>query len=555
MAVSVVTFAGDKAEDAETAGDYNTGAAVTDAFYEGTQSVGVKTSAALGRFYSSALAGGVAGSYDFSSGGADEGEHIFAMFNALTPTDSFRIIVGEQNATTDAVAEWDVGPPAGYSGGWQNHVANPANDFSRLIAAGTPAWTTTGNVAQLTNVDIAGQALNMTTMISGNFANALVDTVSIGLGYRITNGDGVSADAVFADFVTYESNTSNAYGAMSAKFGILFPLCGYFIGFASGAGDTEFTDDGFVIVWPNSDTEGTGPVATGFYQIQAEQGSGTTDIVWSNGSFQSEADQVDLNLAGVNGVTITQTNISTNGGLINLDGSCSWDGGTLTGMGVVDLGGAPTLANLLILDSAGISTVSSDAAAMVINATTEIANVSALTFDGAGLGGTTQDAAIEVDIAGAGPFTLDFNNYIFQNKVTGSVHVHILQNSDANYTINVTNGGTGLIAADVTNDGTGSVTLPSSEPVTITCLNEAGDPLEGIVVRVEEDPGGTLIDDGTTNGSGVFTFSYTDAVPQAAKVIVRLKGYKPATAFGTIASGGGLTQGFTMIPDPIVNLP
>lgn len=458
MATAVVTFVGTKAVDAEATGGWNTGSLDNDIFVEGSGSIGAKTSNSLGRFYDLTVAGGP---YNFTTTHA--GYHIYAWMASLTPTDSHRIIVADDLAT-DSIGEWDVGPAAGYTLGFANYVINPAADFSRIVQAGTAGWTTTGNPGQLTGVDGFGGALNQTTTVMGNFNNALVDAISVGLGYRITNGDGASADATFADFITFENTTSNRFGALRSQAGVLFPLGKLYIGAASGATNTEFTDSGFVLQWPDAN------VASNLYALITEVGTGTTTTNLSTGRLASEADPVFLNFTS--GTTnLTNVNANTKGGGIWLGANTTWNGGTLTQCGqIVNNSGTPAFTNIRIVDSLGIGPLSNDASAATILSATGFDDWADITFDGAGLGGTSQDAAIEVDIPGAGPFTINLDNFKFVNRVSGSVDMHFLANSNADYTVNVLNGGD---TPTFTNDGTGTVTIVAN-PVahTVTVVDE-----------------------------------------------------------------------------------
>jgi hypothetical protein len=102
--------------------------------------------------------------------------------------------------------------------------------------------------------------------------------------------------------------------------------------------------------------------------------------------------------------------------------------------------------------------------------------------------------------------------------------------------------------------GTGTVTINNAVTLTITCKNEAGLAIEGVRVRIETDPGGTLISQGSTNASGIYTDTYNYTADQDVKVVARLKGYKFNSASDTITING-LSVPFTMIRDRSVNLP
>jgi hypothetical protein len=108
--------------------------------------------------------------------------------------------------------------------------------------------------------------------------------------------------------------------------------------------------------------------------------------------------------------------------------------------------------------------------------------------------------------------------------------------------------------------GTQCALIGDTDPVatktlTITCKDEGGTGIEGVRVRIEDDPLGTLVSEGTTNASGVYTdSSYNYTGDEDVKVVARLKGYENVAAFDTITTSG-LSVPFTMPTDESVDLP
>lgn len=101
----------------------------------------------------------------------------------------------------------------------------------------------------------------------------------------------------------------------------------------------------------------------------------------------------------------------------------------------------------------------------------------------------------------------------------------------------------------------GTTIIKNTVALTITCKNTSGLAIEGVRVRIEKTSDGSLISEGTTNSSGIYTdSSYNYLGDVAVNVISRLKGYKNNGASSTIESGG-LSVPFTMIRDPAVYLP
>ena len=537
MAVAVVAFVGTKAVDAEAIGGWNTGNADGDIFVEGSGSIGAKVSNATQDFYDLSITGSP---YDFSSGGADEGDHLFAWFNALTPV-SLHGIIAVDDLGTDSLGYWDVGPPVGYGGGWINYVVDPANndDFT-VITAGSGSWTGTGNPAQLTGVDGFGGRHTTSTSIMGNFNNALVDAVSVGSGYRITRGDSTDADATFADIITYEQNSSNRFGALRSEGGVLFMMSKVIIGDTT-ANNHDFTDDGFTVIWLDTLASST------FYELSAEEGSGATNVSLSNGTLKAEdPTQTALPLIDLTGVTDwTNTNVNITGArAINLDGNVTITGGTWESCGQIDLGGQPTIDDLTVLDP-------TDDGAMLVNAANELDNISDVTFDGAGIGGTTADAALEIDISAAGPHTINLDNITFQNRVGSSVDMYFVdQGADRTYTVNVLNGGT---TPTFTKARAGdSVTINNSVTLTLTNVvvgsncsihAEAGGP---------ETVGTELMNEAAVSSTVTESYNYSTSQPVVIRVRRSQDGstkYKVYEEFATI-TGAGLTQQVNQQVDP-----
>ena len=97
-----------------------------------------------------------------------------------------------------------------------------------------------------------------------------------------------------------------------------------------------------------------------------------------------------------------------------------------------------------------------------------------------------------------------------------------------------------------------TVNVTATVPITVTAKFGAV-AVEGARVRVEETDG-TLIVEGTTNSSGVFSDSVNYGGDLAVNVVVRLKGFQFFDAVDTITSTG-LSVAAPMSADPTVNLP
>ena len=164
------------------------------------------------------------------------------------------------------------------------------------------------------------------------------------------------------------------------------------------------------------------------------------------------------------------------------------------------------------------------------------------------------DAAnrLEVEYLAAGDAGETCNTYV--SSWSGQTYdCRFAVNRDGIVKINATDSDPGLVEETATVRG--ATIIVNTVTLTITCKNASGLAIEGIKVRIETDPGGVLISEGTTNASGVYSdSSYNYEGAQAVKVVARLKGYRNNAASDSIGATG-LSIPFTMIRDEAVNLP
>jgi hypothetical protein len=408
-----------------------------DIFLTGSNSVSDKVSAGTAAAYG--LGAGLVGEpWDFSSGGVDEGNHIFMIANIGGTADTlanggFGIIVADDLAS-DSGGTWYCGPQIGSLSGWEYFVINPVADFDEVIA-GTATWTLTGNPAQLSGVDGIGVRWKVTNSVMGASDNAFLQSMSIGAGYRVTG-----TSSLFSDFSTYE--TTNRYGALQTKSGILFPLGKLRIGVESGAGNTTFTDSGFTVIWQGATLSGgTNPaVADGFYELSVVKGSGTTDVTLSNGTLAAASPcTFDLELNGSTTVTITNLAVDR-ARLVTLDSAVTWNGGTVKNSGQI------TASAAIFKDVAVLtSTVAADVGAVRWNdAGDPDGNLDGCSFTK----GTNAHHAIE--FGASAPLTMTLRDMVFGtswNAANGNNDSTLLfadRGSDQTWTVNLV-GCTGTI--------------------------------------------------------------------------------------------------------------
>jgi len=145
---------------------------------------------------------------------------------------------------------------------------------------------------------------------------------------------------------------------------------------------------------------------------------------------------------------------------------------------------------------------------------------------------------------------VDFTGITFSG--TDGVSTYDVENSQAN-AIEINNLGSPRSNTQYKNENPGTITINTSVNVSATCKNKAGNAVQGIKCRVETDPGGVLIVEGSTNASGVFTDTWNWTGDTAAKFVARLKGYEEVGAFATLTTDD-INIPFTMIRS-VTNLP
>lgn len=551
MAVATAAFVGVRATDAESATGFSAGAVDTDIFIQGTASVGAKTSNTTQRFVDSSL---LAGPFNFTTTNA--GEKIYGWVNGLTPVQpdsGFSIVAG--NGTSEG--EWDVGPDNLYGGGWINYVANPDSDFTRINAG---SWVTTNNPTQLTSVSAIGGKIHTTTSIMGNFNNALVDSYAVGTGYRIYNGDGVSADATFQTLIDYEQQTANRWGAMRSSGGVLYLLGELQIGF--GGQVTEFTDSNFTVVW--NDVQ----LGTGFYKLQGVQGAGTT-LILSNGILKAENpnqnSKVTFGLSGLTSATLTGVNISGGEDILGDANTtftnCDMASETYT-LGAASLDACTLRPNqaantAAILDSANTFTNWTGNTKIIQTGTGhafEISSPGSVTFTDftfSGFGGTpgsnltpgsgAVDAAILNSSGGAVTINVIGGTNVSVRNTAGSTTTVVLNPVTTRVTVRDANTQVAIQNARVlavASDGTGD--LPYQESVSIT--------RSGATATVTHTSHGlTTGDIAWIEGAdqGEYNGAYSVTVTDANTYTYTVSGTPTSPATGTITSTGGIFNGLT----------
>jgi hypothetical protein len=405
-----------------------------------------------------------------------------------------------------------------YEGGWKNFVLDcdsspDSGSFDKTIVQ---AW---------------GWRYNRTAA-PRNVDNTWIDYLRYGDGYYATGG--TSGDEITLATIAAVDKT-NGYGILEVIEGVYFCYGALTIG--NGATTTWFKMSNEVLVYADA------PVASTLYCLDGV-GSGCRvnidgSVIRASGSARFA---VDLSDSGVVSATLTDTLIAPGGGACAFKSGQTITGNTFSGPGQITHGGA-NMNNSTIFGYEG--TVGSGVLLYNVNADPD-GEMDNMTF----VKGTAATAAIELGSNTPSSITLNGHSYTGYNASGGQNDSTIYNNSGKAVTINYT-GDTPTVR-----NGTGaSTTLVSSVPLKVTITNHVGNLQEGVRVRYEESDG-TLISQGSTNSSGVFTFSEdVSNLPYANASIIARK--KPFESFrqGLTIPVTGFDIPVTMQPDTSVNLP
>lgn len=428
--------------------------------------------------------------------------------------------------------------------GWQCVVIDTGNlPASSTVFAGSLGSL---NLAAITQI---GVAFKTTVKAVGGVDNCFWDVLrrgTAGQGLMVTGG--TSGDpGTWEQIATADRAVTNqaAYGIVRKLGEGVYGVQGPITFGGSGAENTYFKDTGATVVFEERG------LAASRYSITTQEGSGSTEF------YMGTATGAGTTLNGINGCTIimpasatgavfTATDVDiTDVGLYNcrlvgFGGGVSFSSDATTGpnhevAGTTFRKCGQVVAGRVVMRNNLFTESVTEAGAMLWN---ENINISNCSFTNNTQG--TNGSGVEHPSAAGTPYSYTAMKFSGNDKdVNNSSGSAITINADPNSNPGTYTGST--------------VTFVNTVTLTITCLNEAGLAVPGVRTRIETDPAGTLITEGTTNGSGVFTDSYNYTGDQAVKVIVRLKGYKNNQALGMIT--GAFSQGFTMLRDQAVDLP
>lgn len=488
-------------------------------FIQGTAAIGEKVSNGTTDFKTTQLSGGGGTfSFDFSSGGANEGDHLLCWINALTPinaTTGIRLCMDDNSVGTGV---WGLAPASNYTGGFIPRVIDTAADFTSV----TGSFTTTGNPAQLNAVDEVGGGFTAITMISGNFANMLIDQFTIGTGLRV---DGTSN--TWSTIETAEA--SNVWGWQVEQLGAYIWRGGVYLGPSTGTATSSFTDTGQVVTFAAEN------VATGFYDINI-RGANTT-VTFTQHVISSEDPAIarwNLTLDGTSIPTFDDSASLFKGfDVITLQAGSTLDGTTLdNGNSIIQNGATITNCSISNANTAdGVALIQSD----------NPANISNCNF-------TFSDGhAIEITTAG----TYSFSGNTFTGYgANGTNDAAIYNNSGGLVTINSSNN-SGITVRDEPGSNT---TVVDAVTVSVTGVSEG----TSVQVLADETAGtvtkGDVLGFGLADASGEFSFSlnYEGAFLAGLDVIIRCRNQGFPNA-GIADDGGVFTDETTANNSAVVN--
>jgi hypothetical protein len=408
-------------------------------------------------------------------------------------------------------------------GGWLTLAIDPNIAGYRDATNGNPA---------LTAVDYWG-ILALFTAGGAKDLNVLLDAIDIGNGLSMTGGTGADPDGTFADFVSFDEGTSNN------RFGYAFTnSIGLEVNGTLEIGVVPpcvFTDSDKVVSFSD------GRFAAGWSGLSLGLTNSADNITWSGMTFLGKGTQAGttdtrpiLVADGTTGVHTATACLFDAFASLTLTSVCTYSNCSITNSGAITPAGADMTGCTVLAP-----TVAADASAVVWNVATDpnglLDNMSiekganahhAIEF---GLNSPTTMTLEGIDFSGFNATDAQNDSTLYIARTTGTVTINL-----SNCTGNVSYKSAGAI-----------VVIQASVPVTITVLDDStGLPIANTPrVALYNDTTNALIDSAAVNGSGVYSYSYTAATPQAIFGWVREQDlstpdYVQQDFSGTIGSGG-----------------
>jgi hypothetical protein len=400
--------------------------------------------------------------------------------------------------------------------------------------------------------------------------NCFVDWIRYGTVPALTiTGTNAVTDAGWSEVLS--GDTTGIFGIIRQQKGGYILKGSVQIGDSSGTATTNFTDTGTALVFDDL------PVGNAHYKITiAGNGTGTTDVrlgsVVGSGDDRQGVIGNNISTAGPSWEWDSDTDIADLDG-VDLYG-CTFTGAK-AGVGLDD-GNKTSVISTSFVNCGAVKTGGTNNGAEILNCffidPDGTTNNYGLQFDQTPSGGTMTTTVKQCNFITSGtpttqymvhfPYSGDYTVGFTDMQLFGSFTSGTLCNTgtDADVTVNAT-GTTNFTTAefsstDVTGPDTGSVTVSVSVPITITVLDEAGDPVVTAQTSVYLSSDNSEVMNTDTNGSGVASSTFSGSTPADCYIRVR-KGstgatkYFPGSTSGNIASGTGLTTTVVLREDTI----
>lgn len=404
-----------------------------------------------------------------------------------------RLVVGD---TLTTFKDWYVGgedfPPYPY-GGWVNHALDPSITADNTI--GAPGST----------LRYIGAAINCDNAVGKGNPHG-VDAIRYSRCESRMNGGETADYATFSGFAAVNDATTARWGLIQAVGGGYLVKGLVVFGYSTAV---DFRDSN-----KNLTIQNTTKVSVNFNTFEVRQTGSRVDLT-------------AINITALGTVSPGRW-VTTDNATQNIT-TC-----TFTDMGVFGYASNSIVTDCTFRRCALVTQNSATFAGSTFENTSDTAKallvnnpglVSGCTFTS---GGTKH--AIELTTACAG------NSYTFAGNIftgygaTGTTNAMIYNNSSGAVTLNVTSGGTYPIT--YLNGSGASTTITSSVSVTVTILNQAGDPIPGVEVAIFQDnPARTVVLASTaTNNLGVVS---TSVSTNLGDIIIRARQSTNIATFNT----------------------
>lgn len=441
--------------------------------------------------------------------------------------------------------------------GWSSWRLNTAGLPTSFIQNGGGAPT----ISTTTRVGYAGQRVIKANGSTDNVNIDVLRYVSNSNPALLVEGGTTGARGTFAEIVTEDESTSNAWGIIRELVGggkayeVMF-------GLQIGSLDsTAYFEDADFQLYLNGQVAQGGTISAGSMDFTFVGGNTFTNVINFDNFFVQS-------VGTVSNWDASDTDIDT---LI-------WSNGQFVDMGTFTFqaqdAGNKTLTNLIFVNCGQVEFVGIDADNITFNGSSSangailwdensaVANQDNLTFNSDGTGN-----AINVAPTGTGPWTFSIDGYAFDGYAGQSgtaanrvFYIDPSTNDASDITINLTNssasnvqGGGDGFSYELAPGVTGTPTIQQTVTVTVTAQDTDGNPIQGAKVFLETSPGGAdIISFDETNASGQVSTTYAGSTPQAVVGYVA-KGtaspvYKRANINDTIGASG-LNAVITLVAD------